>query len=54
MQAAPNIAPLMLDLLFENQDWPKADEVKRRLEKHMNVLLGGKGEQPPPGENEQI
>jgi hypothetical protein len=54
IQAAPNIAPLILDLLFESQDWPKADEVKRRLEKHMNVLLGGKGEQPPPGENEQI
>jgi hypothetical protein len=46
MQAAPNIAPLMLDLLFENQDWPKADEIKRRLQKYMPQLLGAKGGEP--------
>ncbi|MBV6340455.1 portal protein [Candidatus Magnetobacterium casense] len=43
MQASPNISPLMLDLVFKYADWPGAQEIKERLNKNMNALLGGKG-----------
>src|SRR3990170_356426 len=43
MQSSPNISPLVLDLVFKFADWPGAQEIKARLEKHMNQLLGGKG-----------
>lgn len=38
LQASPQMAPVMLDLVAKMQDWPLADEVRERLE----VLL------PPP------
>ncbi|MBT9151729.1 MAG: hypothetical protein DDT40_01925 [candidate division WS2 bacterium] len=42
MQAAPNISPLMLDLLFKASDWPYASEIEARLKKYMPQLLGSK------------
>jgi len=52
MQGAPNIAPLVLDLVFKYQDWPGADEIRARLEKYMPQLLGGKGNTGEnPGQN---
>lgn len=53
MQGAPNIAPLILDLVFKYNDFPGAEEIQKRLEKHMDTLLGKKdGNQPDvPGQN---
>lgn len=55
MQAAPNVAPLMLDLVFKASDWPYADEIGNRLKANLPALLGQKppdggqgGGQPPP------
>jgi len=42
MQAAPNIAPLIVDLLFKASDWPYADEIEKRLKQYMPQLLGSK------------
>ncbi len=50
MQSAPNVAPLMLDLVFKYADWEGADEIKKRLEANMQTLLGG---QPPQGKSPQ-
>ncbi len=41
MQAAPNIAPLVMDLVFKYNDWPGADEIAKRLKQYMPQLLGG-------------
>src|ERR1044072_5892706 len=32
LQSSPNAAPLVLDLIAEPQDWPKADKIGKRLE----------------------
>ena len=56
MQASPNIAPLILDLVFKYNDFPGASEVEKRIKEHMSQLLGGKPgkgieqEQSPVGE----
>jgi len=58
MQASPNIAPLILDLVFKYNDFPGASEVEKRIKEHMSQLLGGKPgkdieqEQSPVGEQE--
>lgn len=53
MQAAPNIAPLIMDLIFEANDWPGAHEIAKRLKQYMPQLLGSKEpisqETPPTG-----
>lgn len=46
IQSAPNIAPLMLDLLFKASDWPYADEIAKRLQANMPALLGQKQQTP--------
>jgi len=56
MQASPNIAPLILDLVFKYNDFPGASEVEKRIKEHMSQLLDGKPgkgieqEQSPVGE----
>ena len=58
MQASPNIAPLILDLVFKYNDFPGASEVEKRIKEHMPSLLGEKPgkdidieqEQSPAGE----
>lgn len=52
IQSAPNIAPLMLDLLFKASDWPYADEIKKRLEKNLPALLGQKPVEGMPSPQE--
>ena len=32
MQALPQAAPFMMDLIFKNMDWPQADEIQKRME----------------------
>lgn len=54
MQGAPNIAPLILDLVFKFNDFPGAEEIQKRLEKYMPQLLGQKNAETPgmPGDNQ--
>lgn len=40
MQATPNVAPLIMDLVFKYNDWPGADEIKKRIEAYLPQLLG--------------
>lgn len=35
MQAVPQMAPLMTDILAENLDWPQSDKLKQRIEQQM-------------------
>ena len=49
MQAAPNIAPLIADLVFKYNDWPGAQEIQERLEKYLPTLLGEKTNTGEPG-----
>lgn len=42
IQSAPNISPLVIDLLFKASDWPYASEIEARLKKYMPQLLGSK------------
>ncbi|MFZ5989432.1 MAG: portal protein [Bacillota bacterium] len=51
MQAAPNIAPLIMDLIFQYNDWPGAEEIAKRIKQFLPALLGIKtpeGETTPP------
>ena len=50
MQGAPNIAPLILDLVFKYQDFPGAEELQKRLEKWMPQLMGQKDGQGSPSQ----
>lgn len=49
VRAFPQAAPIMIDLLAKNLDWPGADEIAKRLEK-MNPAAG----QIPPELQQQI
>lgn len=53
VQAAPNIAPFVLDLLAKAQDWPMADKISERLKSLLPPDIRMKeaqesGEEPPP------
>jgi len=50
MLGAPNIAPLMIDLVFKYQDFPGAAELRKRLEKWMPQLMGQKDGQGSPSQ----
>lgn len=43
IRAAPQAAPLMMDIVARNSDWPEADKIADRLEKMLPPQL-----QPPP------
>lgn len=52
MLGAPNIAPLIIDLVFKYEDWPGSQEIKERVEKWMPQLMGQKNNQTiPSGDN---
>ena len=40
IQFAPELAPLIGDLVAKYMDWPGADDVKKRLEMHMQMTYG--------------
>ncbi len=46
IRAAPQAAPLMMDIVARNSDWPEADKIADRLEKMLPPNL----QQPKPGE----
>lgn len=53
MQAAPQAAPLILDLVADAQDWPNADKIGKRLESMLPPEVKAReaqerGEPPPP------
>ena len=41
LQSAPQVSPLLLDLFFELQDLPGADEVAKRVKQFLPQLMGG-------------
>lgn len=51
MSSAPNIAPLIIDLVFKYQDLPGASEIEERVKKYLPQLLGQKGTPPEGGIN---
>ena len=51
MASAPNIAPLIVDLIFKYQDLPGASEIEERVKKYMPQLMGSKEPTPPEGGN---
>lgn len=53
LQSAPDVAPVVLDLIAKLQDWPNADEFAERVEvmapPPVQAMLAKKrGEEPPP------
>lgn len=54
LQAAPQAAPLVLDLIAKMQDWPLADDVRERLETllppEVKAKQAEKRGEPPPAE----
>lgn len=46
IRAAPQAAPLMMDIVARNSDWPEADKIADRLEKMLPPNL----QEPKPGE----
>jgi hypothetical protein len=52
LQAAPDLAPIIIDLLARDQDWPSADEIAERVEAMLppkiQALLAKKRGEPPP------
>jgi hypothetical protein len=63
LQAAPQITPLVIDLVAKMQDWPLADEIRERLESTLPPEIRAKiaekngeppPEPPPPGPAEQV
>jgi peptidyl-tRNA hydrolase len=52
LQASPELAPAMLDLVAKMQDWPLADEVAERLEvllpPPVKAAMAAKNGEPPP------
>jgi len=50
IRVAPQIAPLIIDLVARNQDWPGADEIAKRLRKTLppGLVEPEEGEEPPP------
>jgi hypothetical protein len=49
IQAVPPAGALVADLLAENMDWPKAQEISRRLKMLLPPQLGGPQPTPPAG-----
>jgi X-X-X-Leu-X-X-Gly heptad repeat protein len=51
LQSAPDMAPMVLDIIADMQDWPKADEIRERLEAMapppIKALLAAKRGEPP-------
>jgi len=60
IQAVPQAAPAVMDLIAKNQDWPGGDEIAKRLEKMLPEGLmeddtpEGEMAEPPPPTPEQI
>lgn len=63
LQAAPDVTPLVIDLVAKMQDWPLADEIRERLEStlppEIRARIAEKNgepppEPPPPGPAEQV
>ena len=54
LQAAPNMAPVVLDLIAKQQDWPLADEIGERLEAmlppQIKAMLDAKKGEGPGGQ----
>lgn len=52
IQAAPNVAPLVLDLVAKAQDWPNADQFAKRLETalppQIRAMEAEDGDMAPP------
>lgn len=53
IQAAPQLAPLVLDLLAQAQDWPLADKIAKRIRTMLPPAIQAQeaeesGEEPPP------
>lgn len=50
IRAAPQAAPLLMDIVARNSDWPQADEIADRLEKMLppNLQKPKEGQPPPP------
>ncbi|MEN3208637.1 portal protein [Methylorubrum populi] len=53
VQAAPDVAPLVLDLLAKAQDWPMADKIAKRIRTMLPPQIQAQeaqesGEPPPP------
>ncbi|MCK5132400.1 MAG: hypothetical protein KAR40_09660 [Candidatus Sabulitectum sp.] len=48
LQYAPDIAPMILDLIFSTQDWPGAKEIAARIKQNLPALA--QGGQPPATE----
>jgi hypothetical protein len=53
VQAAPDVAPLVLDLLAKAQDWPMADKIAKRIRTMLPPQIQAEeaqesGEPPPP------
>jgi hypothetical protein len=52
IQAAPNVAPLVLDLVAKAQDWPNADQFAKRLETalppQIRAMEAEEGDMAPP------
>jgi len=53
VQAAPDVAPLVLDLLAQAQDWPLADKIAKRIKTMLPPQIQAEearesGEAPPP------
>lgn len=53
VQAAPQLAPLVLDLLAKAQDWPMADKIAKRIRSQLPPQIQAEeaqesGEAPPP------
>jgi hypothetical protein len=55
IQAVPNSAPAVMDLLARNMDWPGADEIAERLRKMVppGLIESEEPVQPPPPTPEQ-
>jgi hypothetical protein len=51
MASAPNVAPLIIDLIFKYQDLPGANEIEQRIKQYMPQLMGAKEPTPPVGGN---
>lgn len=52
IQASPNAAPLIADIIAKNMDWPGAEEIAERLQKALPPHIAGQG--PPPEIMEQL
>lgn len=52
IQASPNSAPFIADIIAKNMDWPGAEEIAERLQKALPSNVSGQG--PPPEIMEQI